>query len=461
MSNKSPRKKKGQRQAQRSRPNTALSGHKKQGNLLRPPFNTLDNLRLHVWLRDAFPDYLWVCSLLASDLDRGTKVVTATMDDVNETLDRVLGNKAPDRPVLDGSLSSWEKVPEKARAPVLDNLKAAGGFELAFPEEFAHVLGMYPGAPGSWLIEPWRQEGLSIDPERAERSLNQTIRESIHGQSPVATKAKAMALRGLLEAEKIVFGADVETVNLLSRYPGGLTPDELAQVESFIRAAFGISGLREAKEEPDSLSPRAAWAQTFWRSNWRVFPCRISDAEELRPSGDQVRASLDEFTGAVDRLWHNFDDVALTADPDLFNPDRYEVLTGITARCLRTLVAAIESPASWTAEHSAPLVRSMAEALITISWLLRRDDAALYARFKDYGRGRLKLLKLHLEEHADGLDQVPADLAEQLSRLDALVNEDLSEEFQDINLSGTFSGVDIRKMAYEVGLHSVDAGVIP
>jgi hypothetical protein len=87
-------------------------------------------------------------------------------------------------------------------------------------------------------------------------------------------------------------------------------------------------------------------------------------------------------------------------------------------------------------------------------YLVQQNDEALYSRFKDYGRGRLKLLKLHLEEYRDSLDDPSPDLDRNIEYLDVLVNQDIWEEFQDISIEGNFAGIDTRKMADQVGLLS-------
>src|SRR4051812_43563543 len=149
MSKKKPRRAKPPRRSATGRQNTPLSGHERQGKLVRPPLMAYANTQLDSWLRDRFPDYLWSCYILARGIDRGTKVITATFDHVNGTLDRVLDNSTKDRPILDGSLTSWEQIPDSARAAVIKELIDARGWEVAVPEDFAHVLGMYPNCPGS------------------------------------------------------------------------------------------------------------------------------------------------------------------------------------------------------------------------------------------------------------------------------------------------------------------------
>jgi hypothetical protein len=84
---------------------------------------------------------------------------------------------------------------------VIKKLERAGGYEVAVPEDFAHALGMYPGSPGSWLIEPWRQRGLTIDWEVAQRFLGGVISDGHHGQSDVATRANSSPSRGGLRRE--------------------------------------------------------------------------------------------------------------------------------------------------------------------------------------------------------------------------------------------------------------------
>jgi hypothetical protein len=78
------------------------------------------------------------------------------------------------------------------------------------------------------------------------------------------------------------------------------------------------------------------------------------------------------------------------------------------------------------------------ESRIMLKWLIKRDDPVLYARFKEYGRGRLKLLKLHLEDYQDSLDDPPEDLIQQIKYLEMLVNQDIAEEWTPRELRHSF-----------------------
>jgi hypothetical protein len=93
------------------------------------------------------------------------------------------------------------------------------------------------------------------------------------------------------------------------------------------------------------------------------------------------------------------------------------------------------------------------EAQIVWRWLAKKNVGNdNFIRFKEYGRGRLKLLKLHVEEYIDSVEDPPQELVDYAKALDAEVNEDIWEEFQDISVDKTFSGIPIRQMAIDIGM---------
>jgi hypothetical protein len=197
------------------------------------------------------------------------------------------------------------------------------------------------------------------------------------------------------------------------------------------------------------------WAQQFWRSNWNLFPCTTE--EDAVGSSGSGHGSIEEVTvqrlASISELRQRYFAAVRRSDPDLYEPDRYEVLTGIVLRSLRLASAAVRTPVLWSGEFGMPVLRSMIESLIIFRWLVKRNDPAMFVRFKDFGRGKLKLLKLHVEEYADSLgEQAPAELLSYLEYLDAEVNQDIDEEWQEISLGSTFSGVSAHAMAKEVGL---------
>ncbi len=407
---------------------------------------TLTNVAFTKWLTDVFPDMLWLCALISIDLDDGMRAASAALNMIDEALKEA---KAEGAVVMDGRLTSLEAVPEQARVAAIAKLQRAQGYELAVPEDFAHALGMYPGAPGSWLTEPWKGRGLVIDWEVAQRFLARVITDAHHGQSDVSTRAKFIALSRWAKAGKLRLPHDSVMVELFPRYPHGLDEEEKKLAESMARAAFGAlvgaAAQDQAKEGVD-------WGQEFWRSNWRKFACSFRDPSVASSDTNEVERAHEALQGQAQAIHRRFLEVAQTADPDLYSPDRFEVLTGITAASIRAVAGASRTPLLWSAEHGVPILRSIVESLIVLRWLVKRDDPSMFRRFKDYGVGRLKLLKLHLQEYLDAQDEPSEELQAYADYLQAEVNQDTFEEYQEIDLSGTFSGLDARKMAAEVDM---------
>lgn len=435
----------------RTRPNTSITDHRRVGKRLIPPLAGMPNMTPLPWLPDIFPDMLWLCSLITADLDEGMLAANATLRRVDDAVRETEGDLLPK--VVDGRLTRLELVPDAARTQVLNQLEAESAYEIAVPEGFAHALGMYPDAPGSWLIEPWLRRGLRIDWEHAERYLTDVITTCHHGQGRAPTRAKFIALARHAAAHRLSV-ADPEIIRLFPKYPNDLEDEERARVEATTRAMFMATLLADDRDDPLSAeTDRAKWARTFWRSNWHIFPCRSHQEDDDAPTGvDSLQVIAFDYREQAIALHERFLSVAKATDPDLYDPDRYEVLTGIVGAGIRSIDAAATSPVFWSGEHGLGLIRSLVESLIVVRWLIRRDDSSMYRRFKDYGRGHLKLLKLNIEEYIDSIDDPPSDLRRYAAHLDAEVNAEVWEEWQEVDLGGSFSGIDLRRMALDVGM---------
>jgi hypothetical protein len=436
----------------RQRSNTPTSGHHRRSGRLVPPMANLPNLTPVPWLSDVFPDMLWLCFLVTEDQDDGMRAANATLRLIDEAIRETNEGELLARPV-DGRLTRLEVMPDSARRRAIDLLEERDAYEVAVPEAFAHALGMYPDAPGSWLIRPWLERGLTVDWEQARDALAPVIEICSYGAAEAPTRAKFIVLTRMAASGKL--SMPPEQVGLFRRYPDGLTEGERHMVDPMVRASFmAMLAADEHREDRAMLegANRLAWAQRFWRSNWSIFPCVPLNDESPITTGEDLGDVFDAYRNEVSDLHRRFLETANRVDPDLYNPDRYEVLTGLVNAGIRSVSAAALSPASWSGEHGMMTVRSLVESLIVIRWLLHRGDSSLYGRFKDYGRGHLKLLKLNLEEYIDSLKDPPEHLLRSAEVLDREVNAEVWEEWQEIDLGRPFAGVSIRDMAIEVHL---------
>lgn len=426
--------------------------------LLQPPLRQLPMTDMR-WPQDHVPNFLWAGGLVVDNPDDGLQRMANVLDAMHQFLKDRGADLSPKGILLDGSLTSFESVPEELRADLLDYTRGRGLAHAACPEGFAHAIRMYPGAPGEWLSNLCAGRDLHIDPEAAQRYLAPVIAATLSGRSPASTAIKASVFRQYLVYDRLRFHESAAPPEALFKYPRDVNDDERSLVGAYVRANYGA--LQAADEE--GREAREGWAKRFWRANWSLYPClqrgETRYAEPPKETDDMPMPEAEEppdaaeFDRQLREVWDEFHRVAHTADPDLYEPDRHEVLTGLTAHGLRIAVAVGIHPGLWVGEFSAALLRIISEILIVLAWLRTPagDDPEIYVRFKDFGRGRLKLMKLHAEEFADTAEGKDI-LRELIEQLDDEVNEDVMEEFQDISIEGTFAGMDLRKMAQAAGV---------
>ena len=442
------------------RRNTRLARHRPAAGrkrVLQPPLRTIPLASLR-WAEDLAPDFIWAGGLVVDDPDQGLMQLSSILDSMREYLQGKGVSTSEGGLLLDGGLVAFESVPTELRAGLIAHLQANGLAEACCSEGFAHAISMYPGAPGGWLAGVVPRGELGVDSAKAERYLAPVVGSMISGRSPQSTAVKVGVFRSLLVQGYLSFARDAVPTEGLLRYPFRVTQEERQEVEAFIRASFAAL----ADADGQRHAQKATWGEQFWRANWNLYPCLSVSPSEVPPPADDVQepVSVDQHDSpqeagetetAIAGIWDEFQRVAYARDPDLYEPDRYEVVTGLTAHGLRIAVALVTHPGFWIGEFSAALLRVVSEILIVLAWLRSTGDSdpATYVQFKDFGRGRLKLLKLHAEDFAD--QQEDGDVAafvELIQQLDDEVNEEMGEEFQEISLEATFAGLDIRKMAF-------------
>lgn len=450
MGSKRDRNKDGRRRGQ-PRDSSSLAQHKRVGNKVKPRWprwrTTFREVARLVWLRDDLPNHLWALGHLALDIDGGLHTLNRAMREMRDVL-LVLGYDEP----ITGTLLSFEAVPEPLRPELLAALDVSGTYEEYFTVEWAKAISLYDEAPRRWTAALHLERGLRPDADAGRRWLGAAIEAGSHGQSLAATRAKMVVLVSMAIAGKLLnFPRDVWEVG--TRYPT-ITEDERSKFEPTMRSMYGAF----ADLQDDIEGAAVQWAQRFWRSNWRRFGCEPVDqvvpkAPDIDDTDleDRRKRVVAYFRDRVDGIGERFRKL-LNCDPDLYNPDRYEVLTGLAARAIRQAHTAVRTPVLWTSDLGSWLLRSSVETKIVMAWL-EQAGGDIYAGYKDYGRGRLKLLKLHveryIEEQGDAVDPAVHDYLETLT---AEVNQDVWEEWQSISIEKTFSGVNARAMAIEVGL---------
>jgi len=405
-----------------------------------------DKLTLSSWWRDHLPNHLWACWHLSAgdfeDLERVAHLLDVILDAIGEQV-----TDSEHLSAFAGRMTDFESLSADTRASVLGRLFELGLYEEAVPIELATTLVMYPTLPGRWLIEPRLQDGTDTESESAERRLASVVTSSFDGQGDVASRVKALVFRQSLKSGKLHFDLEGPTRLAIEGYPDRNDPGLNRLAESTFRAMFQVL-------EPEGSD----WAAAFWRANWSLYSCN-EQVDERRPDvvdadSEEALATRAQLRSRSEQLWRGFLDTAARADPDLYVPDRHEVLTGIVGRSLRLVRTITGYPPMWTMEHGAPVLRAVVEARIALAWMEQSQKKDVYKLFKDYGIGRMKLYKLHLEELVDEAGDAPDGLSEYIEMLNAFVNRDSWEVFRDVNLGGNAFGEDMRRMAEKTGFIS-------
>lgn len=421
----------------------------------------IPNLVTTSWMHQGLPECIWIAAV--SKESRARAGAHGPLD----VLEQFVPEDESD--VLDGRISRFALVPPESRAEARATLRERAPYGI--PDDLGHALTQYPACPALWLYEDWDAEN-ECDVARGISYLSELVEPMIPPRDSHSAQLRLMVIARQAKAGKLHMTRDVETAELLPKYPTYLSRDDQRKVESFVRATWnsivniGSDGQFEVSD----------WSRGFWHRSYEISECTPAssgiepgafeeseeeeDLSDLEESGVQnEEPSLPDlrqaFATALRQLGDDLRRQQSEAELDTFNSVTDEVKLGLASRAFRLLRNFLLTPRWWTNEMAPHLIRSLVDERIVVAWLLKRDDPEMYRAFKDYGAGKRKLYKLKLEElmDADGAEaDAREDVRELHQRLEAEVNEDTMEEFLKIDLGGSFSGKNIREMAKETDL---------
>jgi hypothetical protein len=440
--------------------NSSLNEHRQDKKVLTPPMMRIPGLVTTSWPHDGLPECIWIAAV---SKETGRRAGAHGPLDVLESF---VPPEATD--VLDGRISRFDLVPLDRRADARAALREHAPYGL--PDDLGHALSQYLNCPALWLYEDWLMENDG-DIARGVEYLSDLVRPMIPSRGSHSAELRCMVIARNAKAGKLHFLEDVETAELLPKYPTYLDKDDRAKVESFIRATW--NSLQNIPGDDATATPD--WCRYFWHRSYEISPCLPFngdiDQESLDEFGEESFPEEDDsadtkketsvaklraaFAEAIRGLGADLQQQQSEASLDTFSPEEDEVKLGLASRAFRLLRHFLLTPSWWTNEMAPHLIRSLVDERIVVAWLLKKDDPELFRAYKEYGAGKRKLYKLKLEELMDAEDgdsEEREDARELHRRLEAEVNQDTMEEFLTIDLGGTFSGKNIRQMAKETEL---------
>ncbi len=414
---------------------TPLSRHAKKGSTLTPPLAALP-LQTVNWERDLLPEHLLIACLADRfGLDSFHGAFTALMDAIDEVWE--------EKDVAWGLVSDFGLIPQAKRSQFLAS--NASLLEDAVLDSAAGILSLYPACPAAWIL-PATLGSTGVDLDELAR-LRRLVEELLRGKEPFAARIRMMPFSRLVKHGRIHFAEGLEITELLPRYPGRCTDEERRKAEAMVRAAMNVE-----IPERESLGS-STWARDFWRRNGELTDCKpafmvIRSGKLL--TEDRAEVLKKAVIANIDAAEEYLSALAQAKIPDIYSPQRDEVMLGLFARITRLYVALAANPELWPRDLGSILCRCLADTVITFCYLAKRGTDEDFAAFIRHGEGQEKLLMLHLEESYPGETSAEGRDAGMISTgLGAFAAEALSIEL------GHWNKKDTRKLAQEIGMEKL------
>ncbi|HOI55945.1 MAG TPA: DUF5677 domain-containing protein [Phycisphaerae bacterium] len=414
---------------------SSLDVHRKSGSTLLPRLAD-PKVNLIDFERDLLPEHLWIAALA----DRyGLDAVHRPYEDMMDAIDTVWPESEP-TPI--GFISDFGEVPLAKRSSFLQD--HAGLVRAAFLEPVGRLLAFYPECPAGWMLDKrFLEIGGPLDPDLELARLRGIVVKLMAAKDNYAGHIRLLPVTRPMKHGKIHIASSHSVADILPRYPHDCTEDERYIAQSFGRTQVNMSYLMHSRYS------EKRWPKHFWRQNINLTNCQRFEFP-LRGSvpitRDQVpvlEAQL-AFNAQSARVY--LDRLASQSRPDLYAPERDEVLFGLISRAIRLFVLIAEDPNLWARDTAGIMLRCLADTVITFAYLVRAGTDEDFRLFVQYGEGQAKLLMLHLQ------DSYPLDRSLDGRTSKAIADElgFFTPELIPIEL-GSWSKMDTRKLAQKAG----------
>jgi hypothetical protein len=393
---------------------TPLSGHKRQGKRLDPPFARL-GLNKVSWMNDRLPEMIWAALLIAG---LGRDAALAEFRQFSRFL-----FEHPDKELLyDATLTGFAQLPEKLQNEVIAFLCRSDRNRTALS-----ALLRFDALPArsTWMAKLQDQQ-----PQTA--VLMEAVRCALFHQSQEATDCRWVRLMCAVFGRRMIIPN--EELLLLNSYP---VKGDQTVVRPSIRSAEGAMDAGESRD--------TTWPQAFWKECWEKTPCMARLPSKNTTESELLPESVETTALVVVRqhLTEHWENTHSTTAIDA----RHDAIFGNALFAIRLAQEVLSLSHGGTILGRLAL-RTLFEMRITLAYLLKKESDELWRTWRAYGAGQAKLASLKLDEMADvPPHHLDADV------LQNIANEDFWEEVVSVDL-GHWADEDLRKMSEQVGLKS-------
>lgn len=391
---------------------STLNQHKRSGKTLTPPLASIPNMSLASWRDERMPDVLWAV-LLTGCLPRDRYL----------TLFRSVVAAAHHSGLKSGILHS-----DSAKLTEIE-------FDTIFKPLFMNSDALNALSPllifkslpdrthwARYLAEPDHDSALPI--------LASAVARTLDHQSEASTDCRWLKVLFMIATHMMEMPA--EFAEPIIGFPN---VGDLRSVRPYIRATENALGSIQSKEAN-------IWPAAFWKESWDCTEC--IPARRHEPDYGDVEGVTKQLVEIYALVGNHFFSVCEKTD---INP-RLDSVFGMVLYGINLAITLNQGMADRRVEGRLA-IRTLTEVVITLGFLLRRDNSNLWQKFRSYGGGQAKLAFLKM---IDLESDVPNYI--NLDELEMFANEDIWQEFTTIEL-GNWAGIDLRKMSEEAGQKDV------
>ena len=409
MSGKQAKKKRKQ-----NRPYSRLEQHARSGTTLTPPWLTLPNLQKTSWMNDRLPEILWAV-LLATQMERKAALeIFRSVAKVGVDY-RGIGK-------IPITLSGIASMPQAARDAIIGAITADTTSRAALEcltlfkdlparEAWLARLGV-PNSPIDWM------------------PLMSGVARTLHHQSQESTDCQWVSLYF-----RITSGQFKLPTNELNR--------QIADYPEFGDQRTVRPSIRANEVTLDNNHKiETGWSERFWEQCLRETPCQFSLGRST-PSSSDAGATVENVDQLVDCLAKHASSSLRTTGVE----PKHDMIFGTAFYCLGILRELIGFCANGAILARMGL-RTVLECYVTLAYLMKKNEEALWRSYRVYGAGQGKLAFLKIDESEESSEH-PVYVS--VDTLNALANEDQWQEFLPIDV-GDWEKSDLRKRSEFAGV---------
>ena len=424
----------GKSKKRKKRNKPRIESYKKTGKKLVPPLASYPYISPIDYNASILPNLLWIEAVRDFYGDqRFISVIYTFLDMLDDSCKEI-------SETISGLVQSFDYVPSSTRIAFVNNNPKV--VQSAVIEPFANVLSLYPRCPMAWLASHYHGELPKFDLDSTLSSLKRWTRNLIDRTGQNSNMARAVVFARYLKDGKLKLPVDKELIDELVRYPNC---KDRKLTESWIRSMTNLVW--------DSDIQNSTWGQDFWETNGRISICAVKD--------DDRRNTLDGHDGWLSELSLTYSEEAsrflkavkrdyLKYSPDTSNFEKISVIAGLLSRTTAFLLDVLTQRSLWVGEIGGIILRCLCETLILSSWIITKDDIALYKKFVLYSLGQADLYGLKIEGYERYREVFKSLYLGDDATVDDLAKDDWASQLRTINL-GNWAGLDTRKMAEEGG----------